>query len=408
MDTPTPSSDAARADDCAPRPQGRHPLEIIPFFQRFRPSPLRSIVYTFIWNTLFALFFTLLSRIFIPESPVLRTFGTSMLIANCIGFLIHFAFKLLGRWVDGWRARHGASAITLYYALVSVACVFGGYWIAFSIMQWGEAKQYMFSVEGAVPIVLLSLFISAVLSSIFVMRERRARAEASFHSERARGEAAERQFHLARFKLLEAQVEPHFLYNTLANVISMIDAEPQTAKRMLERLIDYLRGTAVAAGTGDSTLGGQLALLRAYLDLIVLRMGSRLRYRIDVPAELESLQLPPMLVQPLVENAIKHGLEPKVGGGEVLVRARRRDRVLTIEVSDDGLGIQGTRAGGSTGIGLANLRERLQTLYGSQARLTLEDANPGTRATLLLPDIAAVQTDAGRATSVLAQREGTP
>jgi sensor histidine kinase YesM len=177
----------------------------------------------------------------------------------------------------------------------------------------------------------------------------------------------------------------------------MIDAEPQTAKRMLERLIDYLRGTAVAAGSGDSTLGGQLALLRAYLDLIVLRMGSRLRYRIDVPAELEALLLPPMLVQPLVENAIKHGLEPKVGGGEVLVRARLRDGMLTLEVSDDGLGIQGTRAGGSTGIGLANLRERLETLYGSQARLTLEDAHPGTRATLLLPDVAATRTDAARA-----------
>ncbi len=394
MDTPPPSSAVAAADDCSRRPQGRHPLEIIPFFQRFPPSPVRSIVYTFIWNSLFAVFFTLLSRIFIPESPVLRTFGTCMLIANCIGFLIHFAFALLRRWVDVWRARQGAGVITVYYALVSVACVFGGYWIAFTIMQWGEAKQYMFSAEGAVTIVLLSLFISAVLSSIFIMRERRARAEASFHSERARGEAAERQFHLARFKLLEAQVEPHFLYNTLANVISMIDAEPQTAKRMLERLIDYLRGTAVAAGPGDSTLGGQLALLRAYLDLIVLRMGSRLRYRIDVPAELESLQLPPMLVQPLVENAIKHGLEPKVGGGEVIVRARRRDGVLLLEVSDDGLGIQGTRPRGSTGIGLANLRERLETLYGSQARLTLEDAHPGTRATLLLPDVAAARTDA--------------
>ncbi|MEP6941887.1 MAG: histidine kinase [Betaproteobacteria bacterium] len=388
MDIRNPDSAVAGTDDYVHRQRGRHPLEIIPVFQRIPPGPLRDIVYTLIWNTLFALFFTLLSRIFIPESSVLRTFGICMLIANCIGFLIHFSFALLGRWAQGWKARQGAGAITLYYALVSVACVFGGYWIAFTIMQWGEAKQYMFSAEGAVPIVLLSLFISAVLSSIFLMRERRARAEASFQSERARGEAAERQFHLARFKLLEAQVEPHFLYNTLANVISMIDAEPQTAKRMLERLIDYLRGTAVSAGTGDSTLGGQLALLRAYLDLIVLRMGSRLRYRIDVPAELESVQLPPMLIQPLVENAIKHGLEPKVGGGEVLVRARHREGVLTLEVSDDGLGVQGTRDGGSTGIGLANLRERLATLYGSQARLMLEDANPGTRATLVLPQSA--------------------
>ena len=129
-------------------------------------------------------------------------------------------------------------------------------------------------------------------------------------------------------QLLEAQVEPHFLYNTLAHVVSLIDAEPAVAKRMLDRLIVLLRATASSANR-SSTLGAQLDLLRAYLDLIAMRMGPRLAWSIDVAPELASLPVPPMLLQPIVENAIKHGLEPKIAGGRVDVTAtacRRRAR----------------------------------------------------------------------------------
>jgi len=368
-----------------PTRRSRHPLEIIPFFQRFPRSELRNILYTLIWNLLFAVFFTWLSLLFQPELSIVSTFWTCMLIANCIGFLIHGSFALGGRLLDGWLCRQSSGVVSLYYSVVAVTCVFAGQWLAFTLLEWNEAKRNMLSAQGAIGLLLLSFFISAILASIFHMRERRARAEAAFQAERARVEAAERQFHLARFKLLEAQVEPHFLYNTLANVISLIDPDPAAAKRMIARLIDYLRGTAVSAGTTDATLGSQLELLRAYLDLIVLRMGSRLRYRIEIPEELEALPLPPMLVQPLVENAIKHGLEPKVGGGEVVVRASRTGDDITLVVADDGLGVRVASPGASTGIGLANLRRRLATLYGTRARLTMEDAQPGTRVTVTLP-----------------------
>jgi sensor histidine kinase YesM len=385
MDKQTATQAMLSQAPTAPWVRPRHPLEIIPYFQRFPRSWLRDLIYTLIWNSLFALFFTLLSVVIQPEAPFVHTLWICVLISNCIGFLIHGSFAVGRRLLRGWICRQSATVVSIYYAAVSVACVFAGYWIAFTILEWHEAKQYMFSMQGATSIVALSVFISAILASIFIMRERRARAEAAFHAERARSEAAQRQVNMARFKLLEAQVEPHFLYNTLANVISMIDAEPGTAKRMLERLIDYLRGSAVAAGTGETTLGGQLAQLRAYLDLIVLRLGSRLSYRIDVPPELEAVSLPPMILQPLVENAIKHGLEPKVGGGEVVVQARQRVGEIVLAVSDDGLGVSSAGPTGSTGIGLSNLRERLATLYGGRARLTLEDIRPGTRAILTLP-----------------------
>ena len=373
------------AKDCVrPNRRSRHPLELIPFFERFPRSLLRNVLYTLIWNSLFAVFFTLLSFLYQPEVSVQRYFWASMLISNCIGFLIHAMFALSRYWFDGWLCRQAYGVVSLYYCVVSIACVFAGYWLAFTLLEWNDAKRYMLSAPGATGILLLSVFIAAILASIFYMRERRARAEAAFQAERARVEAAERQFHIARFKLLEAQVEPHFLYNTLANVISLIDLDPVAAKRMVERLIDYLRGTAVSAGR-EATLGSQLELLRAYLDLIVLRMGSRLRYRIEIPPELEALPLPPMLIQPLVENAIKHGLEPKVGGGEVVVRAARTRDDITLTVADDGLGVRTASPGTPTGIGLANLRQRLATLYGSRAHLTMEDARPGTRVTVTLP-----------------------
>jgi signal transduction histidine kinase len=375
-----PPSDPAPAP-----PRLQHPLEIIPFFQRFPPGRLRNLLYTFLWGALFAVFFTALSLLYLPPARLLRTFGVCMLISTSIAYLMHAVFHVGQRLLRGWPSTASRGARSAYYAIVSVAGVFGGYWIAFTLLQWHDDADSLFSLSGATTVVVVSLFVSGVLVLVFGARERRARAEAAFQAERARVEAVERQFQLARFKLLEAQVEPHFLYNTLANVISLIDQEPATAKRMVERLIDYLRGAAVAAGSGDATLGGQLAMLRAYLDLIVLRMGSRLRYRIDVPPELALLPLPPMLLQPLVENAIKHGLEPKVAGGEVVVSAARVGGDVALVVADDGLGVQPTSRAGSTGIGLANLRQRLATMYGAGAHLIIEDAQPGTRVTVTLP-----------------------
>jgi sensor histidine kinase YesM len=362
-----------------------HPLEVIPFFRRFPRSVLRDFVYTFIWNTGFAVIFTLLGLLFDPKAHLGSLFWATFVIANCIGWLIHTGFLLTNRWFYAWIARQSFLSRTLYFSAVSVVGVFAGYWLGLTILDWPEVRRYVFSAQGALPTVLLSLVISAILASIFLARERQARAEAAYQRERARVEAAEHQFHVAQLKLLEAQIEPHFLYNTLANVIGLVDADPGTAKHLLERLIDYLRRAAVASSAEPTTLGTQLELLRAYLDLLVLRMGRRLTYRIDVPDDLIAVQLPPMLLQPLVENAIKHGLEPKVAGGEVTVGARREGTRLRLFVRDDGEGFRSTRPEGPGGIGLANLRARLASLYGERARLVIEDAQPGTRASVELP-----------------------
>jgi signal transduction histidine kinase len=362
-----------------------HPLEALPFFRRIRPFPGRSIVFTLMLNAMFATVFSVFWLLFDSHVSVLRVVGVNLVVANCIGFFIQGGFalgrRLLGRWLPG----ASFAARSFYYSVVSAIGVFAGYALGAALLDRSQLWTSVFSPQGATSILLISVIISATLAAVFFARERQAKAETEFQRERARGEAAEKQIRVAQLQLLEAQIEPHFLYNTLANVISLIDAEPATAKHMIERLIDYLRRAALVAGGADATLGRQVELLRAYLDLIVLRMGSRLSYRIDVPPELAALPLPPMLLQPVVENAIKHGIEPKIAGGEVSVTARRQGDRLLLEVTDDGLGVRATRAAGSTGLGLANLRERLSTMHGVHATLAIEDRQPGTRVTIDLP-----------------------
>lgn len=378
----TVSDPLAPGSECSPH--AGHPLESIGLFRRFRPGPLRNLAYTFIWNLGFVLVFTVLGLLFEPEAGLGHLLWANFVIANCIGFLIHGEFVLGNILLPGRIWQRGLASRSVYYVLITIIGVFGGYWLGFTLLHWNHAREQVFSAQGATGVLLLSLIISAILAAIFLARERQARAEAAFQRERARVEAAEHQFHLAQLKLLEAQIEPHFLYNTLANVISLVDADPAAAKRMVARLIDFLRHAARTGGSVEATVGRQFELLQAYLDLMALRTNARLSYQMEMPPEVATLPLAPMLLQPLVENAIKHGLEPKVAGGTVSVGARREDSRLVLTVADNGLGFGATRGEGG-GLGLANLRQRLESLYGTRARLTIEDTQPGTRVTLVVP-----------------------
>jgi sensor histidine kinase YesM len=209
-----------------------------------------------------------------------------------------------------------------------------------------------------------------------------ATAEAERERERSRVAELQRQAADAQLRSLQAQIEPHFLFNTLANVVSLIDIAPDRARQMLERLIDLLRASLAASRTERTTLGQEVALVAAYLEILSIRMGERLRFSIDVPAELASARVPPLSLQPLVENAIRHGLEPKVDGGSVRLVARNSGGVLQLDVEDDGLGFAPASA---SGVGLTNLRDRLRSLYGDRARLVIDELARGTRVRLTIP-----------------------
>ena len=381
---PTAASSAA----CSPREPGDyHPLEIIPYFRRFAPSHGRDIVFTFIWNLLLTGAFLIVGLLFSSRGVSLEVAGRIFVIAQCIGFTIH-GFYFLGSLAGIDRRVHGRGgiAVAAYYSGVACLGVLVGFAIAGALLDMDLAGFYT-SPKRVGSILLNSLVISAILSAIFFAREREAKAKAALVAERLRVEQVERQATLANLRALQAQIEPHFLFNTLANATSLIDAHPARAKHMLEVFIRFLRASLAATRRSTTTLADEFALLRDFLEVIGVRMADRLTARVDLPETLASIEIPPMLLQPLVENAIRHGLEPKIEGGTVAISARLEGGDLLLEVADTGVGF---RDSGSGGVGLENIRERLRLAYGEGGRLSIrEGPQGGTIATVTLPGAAA-------------------
>lgn len=197
--------------------------------------------------------------------------------------------------------------------------------------------------------------------------------------------ATEKELTVAKLSLLHAQVEPHFLYNTLASAQLLTRSNPEQADAMLGHLIQYLRRSLPRTDDGQSTLGDELERAIAYLEILKVRMGARLRVEVEVPEALRAVPLPPMMLQTLVENAIKHGLEPRTTGGSIWIRARRSDDdCVAVTVADDGDGFNAKTAG--TGIGLKSVRERLRLVHGSNAALSVVANFPaGVAATITVP-----------------------
>ena len=224
-----------------------------------------------------------------------------------------------------------------------------------------------------------------------------AEVKAAQATETAEAESLKRQVVEARMAAMQAQVEPHFLFNTLASIDHLIETDPPRASQMQKNLIALLRASMPTmreasgnVGTGGGTqgvrdLGRELAVIRPYLEILKVRMEERLTTQIDVPDGLLSAEFPPMMIQTLVENAIKHGLEPKAEGGNLRVAAEVVHGKLAVSVADTGLGF-GRAATAGTGVGLANIRERLQLLFGPKATLTVAENQPsGTRVTITVP-----------------------
>jgi signal transduction histidine kinase len=232
---------------------------------------------------------------------------------------------------------------------------------------------------------LMLLIVTSVIAKVLLGSKRKAETRARAASATAAEEGLKRQLVEAQLKMMQAQVEPHFLFNTLASVDYLIETDPARASKMQKNLIQYLRAALPQMREGSTTLGKELSLVRSYLEILKVRMEDRLQFAITVPQGLMSAQFPPMVLQSLVENAIKHALEPKPEGGSITVTADIANGNLRVTVADTGLGFGvGGKAG--TGVGLANVRERLAALYGGRARFTIEaNAPAGTIATVEVP-----------------------
>jgi LytS/YehU family sensor histidine kinase len=175
-------------------------------------------------------------------------------------------------------------------------------------------------------------------------------------------------------RLLQAQVAPHFLFNTLANIQALVDSGSPQASKVLANLIAYLRAAVPRINDSTTTLGQELQLARAYLELMQMRMPDRLQFALRIEPAADQLQCPPMTVLTLVENAVRHGIDPSEEGGRIDVDGWLRDGRVHLRVSDTGIGLR--QSGDSLGTGLATLRERLQLTFGSDAKLQLFEVQP--------------------------------
>jgi hypothetical protein len=245
--------------------------------------------------------------------------------------------------------------------------------------------------EPLMPLTMWFILISMIIKVTYKGTVQ-AEAKAAQATEVAESESLKRQVIEARMAAMQAQVEPHFLFNTLASIDHLIETDPPRASKMQKHLIALLRATmptmreANAQGTRD--LGRELAVIRPYLEILKVRMEDRLQTEIRVSEGLMSAEFPPMMLQSLVENAIKHGLEPKADGGLLTVSAEIVHGKLAVTVVDTGLGFGKAMTQG-TGIGLSNIRERLNLLYGNKASLVVtEPGTGGTSVTITVPYVA--------------------
>jgi signal transduction histidine kinase len=302
-------------------------------------------------------------------------FALDLLYSQLIGLSIWFL-------IDAGRFKlHPEGRITKKQWL---ALMFGGTLIGYFVgsaagdLLCGQVPLHaLFNSPRAMGGFLILSLCAAGLSSYFLMT-REQLAHAQLEREEARAQMSE-----AQLKLLQSQLDPHMLFNTLANLRALIATDTTRATAMLDRMNDYLRATLTASRSTTHTLATEFERLRDYLELMRMRMGTRLEFALDLPAELRDVPVPTLLLQPLVENAVLHGLDPKLEGGALSVRAAIHGKHLQLQVLDNGVGL-----GPSTvkeGFGITQVRERLATSFGALATFSIASHANNTLANIEFP-----------------------
>ncbi|AOY00789.1 sensor histidine kinase [Jeongeupia sp. USM3] len=330
--------------------------------------PLRNeLALLFVVNQVIALLLTTLGG---PGSLF-----DNVVIANAIGVLIWAQYALLN-WL-------GLPRLLGHVIAVPVG-IWGGLMLA-ALFGVADISGRLADPLANWRLIVSCLLLAGTATVVIVLYVRSVSDRAELAAEQRRSADAHQAETAAQLALLQAQIEPHFLFNTLANVRSLIVADPPLAQTMLDHLNGYLRASLGRTRRPRAHLADELQIVEPLLAIAAIRLQARLRYRVDVPAALRDALLPPLLLQPLVENALEHGIEAAITGGEIVVRAEATaDGLLRLSVTDTGLGF--TLEANGDGVGLANVRQRLASLYGEQGRLALYPNPPrGAIAELTLP-----------------------
>ena len=332
---------------------------------------LTDLIYTIILSVFIAVFLRL--------TGIGSSFVTTLTTSQCFGISMWSTITLL-LWLF-----KPEKALSL--AFIVIAGIAGGTLIGLHLGPFVLRQFFPVVVKGPekslLQAIVLCIAFGSVISYFFYTKSRLSVSREVIQQERIKRLSSEKEALEAKLRLLQAQIEPHFLFNTLSNVLSLIDRDPVKGKSMLTDLIRYLRTSLSRTLPERTTLDQEIAIIRAYLNIQKIRMGERLHFTIEVPDTARLRPFPPMLLQPLVENALKHGLEPQMDGGEIIIKAVEEDNLLRIEVMDTGPGFSSFQ---KTGVGIANIRERIQLLYGEKGRLILEENEPhGIRAVIEVP-----------------------
>lgn len=307
--------------------------------------------------------------------PDPRPFWHPLISVHCFGFSIAYFLNCVRPWSAPKSIRHLIFGVALGTLAGMILVILVKQYSVPDII--GDYERFAFT--------MLNAFLLGLLVSVFFhTRIRDTLASAALHQAESERERLGRVAAEAQLKLMQAQVEPHFLFNTLSNVQFLVETDPPRAAAMLEHLTQYLRAAIPQLREQSTTLGQEAKLVEAYLSIIGMRMGKRLAFSMELPRELQARAFPPMVLLSLVENAVKHGVEPAAAGGTITVSATRQDNRLCVSVRDNGRGLIGEPG---SGVGLSNIRERLHVLYGGAASLQLSaQASGGTLAQVEIPD----------------------
>jgi signal transduction histidine kinase len=296
-----------------------------------------------------------------------NTYWDLLVSALCVGYTSMLLFTIAGNVRQGLLPREAAQVLAV------VVGSFLGTVLTGIVKGRDLAEMFHERLSGVMITMGLGIGVGCVVVAALILREKHARDQARILRAESERHQLEKNVLEAQLALMQAQVEPHFLFNTLANVQHLVETDPPSASRVLESLIRYLRAALPRMREASTDLGREIDMARAYLEIQQVRMGSRLEFSIDVPDALKSRSFPPMMLISLVENAIKHGVDPCCECGSIAIRAREEGGRLRVSVADTGEGIL-PKSGG--GVGLANIRDRLKALYGAAAQLRLEENRP--------------------------------
>lgn len=321
----------------------------------------------------------LISPIFATPLPVLVT-RTVFLALWMLG-VYALAGQWPARWLPGWLPRGAVQLLAVAIAGPLAT------WAIYSVSYGGVIQPLLDEpgrLRGLLIIATLAVLLGLILTPLALLRERDAQANAQALRFALERERLEKQASEARLAVLQTQIEPHFLFNTLANVQALVEDGSPRAPAVLASLIAYLRAAMPRLQGPAATLGDEIDLVRAYLALMQMRMPDRLQFTVDVEPGLLGLPFPPMALLTLVENAVRHGIDPAEAGGRIDVAGRAQaDGSVALWVADSGAGMAPTARAGT---GLTNLRQRLEASFGPAARLELDEPEGrGLRATLRWP-----------------------